>query len=339
MNLIVPEKGQFVVSNVSQRKDDVLRIVVTDGTTEIVLAFLYRILSDNSFGPDQSLFVNVYEFPDKAMFLESVAIELTAFSPNMLHGIICSHDASVAFKDVDVAICIGSAREYTFDAQEYDELFFKEHVRIAKFYGECVEKYAKKDAKIITLGNTTAKIISRYAKSIPSENITTLAMFNLKIAAAHIAARANCLPTDIKNIIIWGNNSRYSFPDCRYMYLKNGEPLSDELIVWLRSSLPRIIQNITNRPSYTRSLAIGLADHCKILWNGTPDNEWICMGVMSDYSYGIQRGIFFSYPVYCRNGQYEIVKDLVLDEYVKRHILNISRLIARDISAAIRVCD
>lgn len=86
MNLIVPEKGQFVVSNVSQRKDDVLRIVVTDGTTEIVLAFLYRILSDNSFGPDQSLFVNVYEFPDKAMFLESVAIELTAFSPNMLHG-------------------------------------------------------------------------------------------------------------------------------------------------------------------------------------------------------------------------------------------------------------
>lgn len=49
-------------------------------------------------------------------------------------GIICSHDASVAFKDVDVAICIGSAREYTFDAQEYDELFFKEHVRIAKFY-------------------------------------------------------------------------------------------------------------------------------------------------------------------------------------------------------------
>lgn len=55
-----------------------------------------------------------------------------------------------------------------------------------------------------------------------------------------IAARANCLPTDIKNIIIWGNNSRYSFPDCRYMYLKNGEPLSDELIVWLRSSLPRV---------------------------------------------------------------------------------------------------
>ena len=45
-----------------------------------------------------------------------------------------SSDASVAFKDADVVICIGSAREYAFEEEEYNDPFFKEHARVAKFY-------------------------------------------------------------------------------------------------------------------------------------------------------------------------------------------------------------
>ncbi|XP_043251049.1 malate dehydrogenase-like [Colletes gigas] len=339
MNLIVPEEGETVVTNVSRRKDDVLRIVVTDGTTEMTLAFLHRILSVNSFGPDQSVFISIYEFPEKAVFLESIAIELTAFSPNILHGINYCFDASVAFKDADVVVCIGTARGYMFTENDYNDLFFKDYVRAAKFYGECIEKYAKRDAKIIVLGGTAATIISRYATSIPIKNITALSMFNRKIAAAHIAARANCHPADIKNIIIWGSNNRYNFPDCGYMYFADGRPLTDELIVWLKTDLPGILRKITHRPRYVRSTACCLADHCDILWNGTPENEWACMGVLSDHSYGIRAGIFFSYPVFCRNGQYEIVQGLAIDEYVKRYILDLSRLIARDVTAARALCD
>ncbi|XP_054012293.1 uncharacterized protein LOC128894530 [Hylaeus anthracinus] len=313
MNLITAEKGESVVTNVSLLKKNVLRIVVTDGTTEITLALLYRILSDNTFGHLITLFRG----------------------PGVTYG----HDESVAFKDADVVFCIGSAREYVFREEEYNGPFFKEYVRVAKFYGECIEKYAKKDARIIVLGNTAATIISRYAKSIPPKNITALAMFNLKMAATHIAERANCLPIDVKNIVIWGNNNCYSFPDCRYVYFANGKPVSDELIVWMRTSLQSIMRKVANRPRYIRSMACGLADHCKFLWNGTPENEWTCMGVLSDHSYDIRAGIFFSYPVFCKNGEYEIVKGLVADEYVRRYILDLSRLIFRDVAAAISVCN
>ncbi|XP_053985465.1 uncharacterized protein LOC128879921 [Hylaeus volcanicus] len=262
MNLITAEKGESVVTNVSLLKKNVLRVVVTDGTTEITLALLYRILSDNTFG----YLITLFRGP----------------------GVTYGHDESVAFKDADVVLCIGSAREYVFHEKEYNGPFFKEYVRVAKFY---------------------------------------------------IAERANCLPIDVKNIVIWGNNNCYSFPDCRYVYFANGKPVSDELIVWMRTSLQSIMRKVANRPRYIRSMAYGLADHCKFLWNGTPENEWTCMGVLSDHSYDIRAGIFFSHPVFCKNGEYEIVKGLVADEYVRRYILDLSRLIFRDVAAAISVCN
>lgn len=49
-------------------------------------------------------------------------------------GISYGHDVSVEFKDADVVICIGYAREYDFKDNEYLEPFFEEHVLTSKFY-------------------------------------------------------------------------------------------------------------------------------------------------------------------------------------------------------------
>jgi malate dehydrogenase len=48
------------------------------------------------------------------------------------------------------------------------------------------------------------------------------------------------------------------------------------------------------------------------------------MSVHSDGSYGIDEGIVFSYPVSCKDGEYEIVQGLELDE------LSVSRLKASE---------
>ncbi|XP_031832086.1 malate dehydrogenase, cytoplasmic [Nomia melanderi] len=338
MDSSIYETDETVVTHASRRDEDVLRVVVTDGSSDIALSFLYRILSDEVFGPDQSIFVSVYEFPEKAVFLESVAIELTFFSPNLLHDITYGHDASVAFKDADIVFCIGSAREYAFSEQEHTDLFYKEYIYAARDYGEFIEKYAKRDARIIVLGNTAATVISRYARSIPRKNITALSFFNMQMAVAHIAAQADCHPTEVKNVIVWGNNNRYCFLDCRYMYLANGKEVTDDLKVWLRNDLPSIMQNTLRRPMYLRSMAYALAEHVKILWNGTPKDQWICMGVLSDHSYGISAGTFFCYPVYCKNKEYEIVQGLVDDEYISRYILDICRLTIRDVEIALELC-
>ena len=44
------------------------------------------------------------------------------------------------------------------------------------------------------------------------------------------------------------------------------------------------------------------------------------MAVASDGSYGIAEGVVFSYPVRCRDGGYEIVQGLDLDDFAREKI-------------------
>ncbi|XP_076544578.1 malate dehydrogenase, cytoplasmic isoform X2 [Osmia lignaria lignaria] len=333
-----PRRSKTTINNSINDQNDVLKIVVTDGATELALAFLSRILYDKVFGEHQLVFISIFDFKDKALFLEPVAIELTSFSPSNLHGINHGHNPSVQFKDADVVICIGLAREYEFTEDEYTDPFFKDYILISKFYGQAIENYAKRDAKIIVIGNIAATIISKYVKSIPSTNITAISMFNLTITKACIAARAKCLPTEVKNVIIWGTNNKFNFSDCRYMFFTDGRSTHNNFKVWLRNTLPQLLQNISNRPYCVRSMAYGLAEHCKILWNDTPENEWTCMSVASDYSYDIRSDIFFSFPVICKNRNYEIVQDLVNDEYIQKYIHKLSKFIAREVHVALKIC-
>ena len=48
---------------------------------------------------------------------------------------------------------------------------------------------------------------------------------------------------------------------------------------------------------------------------GTDDDNWVSMGVPSDGSYGIPKGIIFSFPVTCKGGDYQIVQGLGFDEF------------------------
>ena len=44
------------------------------------------------------------------------------------------------------------------------------------------------------------------------------------------------------------------------------------------------------------------------------------MAVPSDGSYGIEAGIIYSVPCVCRNGEYEIVQGLSIDEFSRERM-------------------
>ena len=49
----------------------------------------------------------------------------------------------------------------------------------------------------------------------------------------------------------------------------------------------------------------------------TDDNDWVSMGVLSDGSYGIEKGLIYSFPVTISEGQVSIVKGLDVNEFSK----------------------
>jgi malate dehydrogenase len=48
---------------------------------------------------------------------------------------------------------------------------------------------------------------------------------------------------------------------------------------------------------------------------GTDGDGWVSMAIPADGSYGIEPGIVYSYPVRWRDGGYEIVQDLSINEF------------------------
>lgn len=69
--------------------------------------------------------------------------------------------------------------------------------------------------------------------------------------------------------------------------------------------------------SSAMSAAKAMCDHMRDWWNGTKDNEWVSMGIISDGSYNIEKGLVFSYPVQIKNGKVTIVQGLPVDDWAR----------------------
>ena len=72
--------------------------------------------------------------------------------------------------------------------------------------------------------------------------------------------------------------------------------------------------------SSAASAANAAVDHIRSWSLGTPDGDWVSMSIPSDGSYGVPEGIISSFPCVCRDGAYEIVQGLEIDDYSRSKI-------------------
>lgn len=92
----------------------------------------------------------------------------------MFLGYVKTTDPAEAFKDVDAAFLVGAMPRR--EGMERKDLL-SANVKIFKVQGEALDKHAKKDVKVLVVGNpanTNALICSFYAPSIPKENFTAM---------------------------------------------------------------------------------------------------------------------------------------------------------------------
>ena len=153
----------------------------------------------------------------------------------------------------------------------------------------------------------------------------------------------------MKNVIIWGNHSSTQFPDVRSATVNvNGEEKSIFEAVgddqWLKNEFVSTVQKrgaaviAARKLSSAMSAAKAISDHMRDWWQGTGD-EWVSMGVISDGSYGIEKGLVFSYPVKIQNGQYAIVKNLPVDEWAQDMINKTQKELVEEKNDALKATD
>jgi malate dehydrogenase len=122
-------------------------------------------------------------------------------------------------------------------------------------------------------------------------------------------------------MIIWGNHSATQYPDLSHCLVggKSAAELVDRK--WIEETFIPVVQQrgaavIKARGSSSAASAASAAlDHVRDWVRGTPADDWVSMAVPADGSYGIEDEVIYSYPVTCRNGDYQIVPGLEIDAF------------------------
>ncbi len=304
-----------------------VRVAVTGAAGQIGYSLLFRIASGSMLGPDTKVILQLLEVPQALGALEGVKMELDDCAFPLLAGVEMSSDPNVAFGDADVALLVGAMPRK--DGMERKDLL-SANGGIFKPQGEALAKSARKDVKVLVVGNpanTNALIAMNNAAGIDPRQFTAMMRLDHNRAISQLAARVNAPVSSIKKMTVWGNHSVTQYPDLSYCEV--GGKAAKSLVnddAWIDSTfIPTVAKRgaavIKARGSSSAASAANAAvDHIRSWALGTPAGDWVSMAVPSDGSYGVPEGLISSFPCTCSNGKYEIVKNLPIGDYSRAKI-------------------
>jgi malate dehydrogenase len=307
---------------------DPVRVAVTGAAGQIGYSLLFRIASGSMLGPDQPVILQMLEITPALGALDGVAMELEDCAFPLLAGMVKTDDPDVAFGDADVALLVGAMPRK--DGMERSDLL-NANGGIFKPQGEALSRSAKRDVKVLVVGNpanTNALIAQQNAKDLDPGRFTAMTRLDHNRAIAQLAAKAGVHSTAVSRMTIWGNHSATQYPDVFNAQVSGG-PAWDAVGKdqdWLENDfIPTVQQRgaaiIKARGlSSAASAASAAVDHIRSWALGTPEGDWVSMAIPSDGSYGVPEGIISSFPCTCKDGRYEIVQGLEIDEFSRARI-------------------
>lgn len=326
-----------------------IRVVVTGAAGQIAYSLLYMIAKGDVFGPNQRLILHLLDIPPMMGVLEGVVMELADCALPLLVSVVPTTDPAVAFKDVSAAFLVGAMPRK--QGMERKDLL-SANVKIFKVQGEALNTYARKDVKVLVVGNpanTNALVCSHYAPSIPKENFSAMTRLDQNRAQAQVAAQLGVGIANVKNVIIWGNHSSTQFPDAKNatVELDGAEKSVVEAVAkpdYLNGEFVETVQKrgasviAARKMSSAMSAAKAASDHMRDWFAGTKDGHFVSMGVVSDGSYGTPKDIVFSFPVHIQNGQWKIVQGLAVDDFARSKLDATAKELLEEKEEAMSVC-
>lgn len=316
-----------------------VRVAITGAAGQIAYSLIFRVASGSMFGPEQPVILQLLEISAAIPALKGVVMELNDCAFPLVHGVVATDRLEEAFANADYALLVG-ARPRGAGMERKDLLSANGSIFAPQ--GRALASVASRDVRVLVVGNpanTNALIARENARGLDPRQFTAMVRLDHNRAISQLAARTGRSVSDIEKVIIWGNHSSTQYPDISHAIVKGVPAKSLVEHAWIESEfIPTVQQRgaavIKARgASSAASAASAAVDHMRDWVVGT-NGAWVSMGVASDGSYGIKPGVVYGYPVTCRNGQYEIVKDIAIDKF-SRERMDVSDAELRDERGAV----
>ena len=265
-----------------------VKVTVTGAAGQIGYALLFRIASGQLLGPDTKVHLSLLEIPAAIKAAEGTAMELDDCAFPLLEKISITDDPKQAFDGVNIGLLVG-ARPRGPGMERADLL--EANGGIFKPQGEAINAGAADDVKILVVGNpanTNALIAASAAPDVPRERFTAMMRLDHNRAIAQLANKLGRSVSEVTRMTVWGNHSAE--------------------VIDARGA------------SSAASAANAAIEHVHDWVLGTPEDDWVSMGIPSDGSYGVPEDIIAGFPVTCSGGEYSIVQGLDIDDFSREKI-------------------
>ena len=299
------------------------RVAITGAAGQIGYQLIFRIASGQLLGPDRPVSLQLLEITPALGALEGVVMELRDCAFPLLHDVVATDKPEEAFEGADFALLVG-ARPRGPGMERKDLL--SANAAIFSVQGKALGDHASSDVRVLVVGNpanTNALIASSNAPKLDPTQFTAMTRLDHNRAISQLAAQTGSHPTDVHRMTIWGNHSNTQVPDLGHATV-GGRP-APELVdpAWVRETFIPTVQKrgaaiIKARgASSAASAASAAIDHFNSWVHGTADGDWVSMAIPSG-SYGVPEGVYYSYPVTCKDGQYQVVEGLDIDDFSRQ---------------------
>jgi malate dehydrogenase len=304
-----------------------IRVAVTGAAGQIGYSLLFRIASGSMFGADQPVILHLIEIEPALPALGGVVMELQDCAFPLLKGVTPTASLDEGFKGVDWALLVGSVPRKA--GMERKDLLGI-NGKIFTGQGRAIAKNASPGVHVLVVGNpcnTNSLIAMNNAPSVPKERWFAMTMLDQNRAVAQLAQKSGKATTEVSNLAVWGNHSSTMYPDF-YNARIGGKPAPDVIHdeAWFKDTfLPTVQQRgaaiIKARGlSSAASAANAVVDTVRNLTTPTREGDWFSVAVCSDGSYGIEKGLMFSYPVRSDGSTWQIVQGVKLTDFSKSKI-------------------
>jgi malate dehydrogenase len=280
------------------------------------------------FGADQPVILHLIEVEPALPALGGVVMELQDCAFPLLRGIVPTSSIDEGFKGVDWALLVGSVPRKA--GMERSELLGI-NGKIFTGQGQAIARNAAPGVRVLVVGNpcnTNCMIAMNNARPVPTDRWFAMTMLDQNRAVTQLAIKAGTDTAAVSHLAIWGNHSSTMYPD--YFNARIGGRPATEVIAdeaWFKDTfIPTVQQRgaavIKARGlSSAASAANAVVDTVRSLTTPTRDGAWFSVAVCSDGSYGIEKGLIYSYPVSSDGTTWRIVQGLQLGDFSKSRIV------------------
>ncbi len=299
-----------------------MKVAVTGAAGQIGYSLLFRIGAGEMFGPETPVELQLLELEQALPIAKGVIMELDDCAFPLLQKVSVTSNPDEAFRDVNWALLVGSVPRKA-GMERGDLLSINGKIFITQ--GKAIEANAASDVRILVVGNpcnTNCLIAMNNAKSIPQNRWFALTKLDENRAKTQLAQKAGVPVSQVTNMTIWGNHSATQYPD--FFNARIGGKPATEVIhdhEWLKGEFLSTVQKrgaaiIQARgASSAASAANAVIGTVRNLTTPTPEGDWFSVAVCSNGEYGVEKGLIFGYPVRSNGKEYEIVKDLSINDF------------------------